>query len=241
SVASAATRPRDSCTRGRCPSPRWRPCSTPVLGSGARPGSVARGLAAALSRRSRSLLPERVESSLAWARPVSSDCRPGATPPAQGRYPTKVALHHRQPQDLTTRRRALPDMAPPRDDQPSTRPLLDKLGVRPGMRVATVGAFLTDFLTPLRSRAAEVVTDPAGCDIVLLAAEDRAQLAQVARLTASLRRDAALWIVRPRGSSAISERETLAAGLEAGLVDVKVVHFSETHSAAKFVYRLRDR
>jgi hypothetical protein len=85
------------------------------------------------------------------------------------------------------------------------------------------------------------VTDPAGCDIVFLAAKDRAQLAQIARLTPSLRRDAALWIVRPRGSSAISERETLAAGLEAGLVDVKVVHFSETHSAAKFVVRLRDR
>ena len=132
-------------------------------------------------------------------------------------------------------------MAPPRDDQPSTRPLLDKLGVRPGMRVATLGAFATDFLIPLRGRAAEVVNDPAGCDIVFLAAEDRAQLAQIARLTASLRRDAALWIVRPRGSSAVSERETLAGGLEAGLVDVKVVHFSETHSAAKFVVRLRDR
>ena len=132
-------------------------------------------------------------------------------------------------------------MTPARDDQPSTRPLQDRLGVRPGMRVATLGAFPPDFLTPLRSRAAEVVTDPAGCDIVFLAAEDRAQLAQIARLTPSLRRDAALWIVRPRGSSAISERETLAAGLEAGLVDVKVGHFSETHSAAKFVVRLRDR
>jgi hypothetical protein len=109
------------------------------------------------------------------------------------------------------------------------------------MRVATLGRFAADFLTPLRGRAAEVVTDPTGCDVVFLAAEDRAQLAQVARLTASLRRDAALWIVRPRGSSAITEREALAAGLEAGLVDVKVVHFSETHSAAKFVVRLKDR
>jgi hypothetical protein len=109
------------------------------------------------------------------------------------------------------------------------------------MRAATLGAFAPDFLTPLRSRAAEVVTDPAGGDIVFLAIEDRAQLARVARVAASLRRDAALWIVRPRGSAAITERETLAAGLEAGLVDVKVVHFSETHSAAKFVYRLRDR
>jgi hypothetical protein len=56
-----------------------------------------------------------------------------------------------------------------------------------------------------------------------------------------LRRDAALWIVRPRGSPLITEREVLAAGLEAGLVDVKVVHFSETHSAARFVFRRADR
>ncbi|MGA9112696.1 MAG: hypothetical protein WB802_02700 [Candidatus Dormiibacterota bacterium] len=132
-------------------------------------------------------------------------------------------------------------MAAARDDQPSTRPLLDKLGVRPGMRVAVLGEFPNDFLTLLRGRAAEVVDGPAGCDIVLLAAEDRAGLAEVESLAADLRHDAVLWIVRPRGSSAITERETRAAGLEAGLVDVKVVHFSETHSAAKFVFRVRDR
>lgn len=109
------------------------------------------------------------------------------------------------------------------------------------MRVATLGAFAADFLAPLRGRAAEVVTDPTGCDVVFLAAEGRAELAKVASLVAVLRHDAALWVVRPRGSSAITEGETRAAGLEAGLVDVKVVHFSETHSAAKFVFRLRDR
>jgi hypothetical protein len=109
------------------------------------------------------------------------------------------------------------------------------------MRVATLGPFAGDFLSSLRCLSAEVVADPAGCDLVFLAAEDRAQLSQVARLAAGLRADAVLWIVRPRGSAAITEMEARAAGLEAGLVDVKVVHFSETHSAAKFVVRLRDR
>ncbi|MGA3184696.1 MAG: hypothetical protein ABSE52_08890 [Candidatus Dormibacteria bacterium] len=132
-------------------------------------------------------------------------------------------------------------MTPPRDDQPSTRPLLDKLGVRPGMRTATLGPFAADFLTSLRARAAEVTGDPAGSDIVFFAAEDRAQLAQVVRVVSTLRHDAALWVVRPRGSSAITEGDTRTAGLEAGLGDVKVVHFSETHSAMKFVFRLRDR
>jgi hypothetical protein len=132
-------------------------------------------------------------------------------------------------------------MAPVRDDQPSTRPLLDKLGVRPGMRVAVLGGFPEDFLTLLRGRAAEVVDDPAGCDMVLLAAEDRTRLSAAARLAAGLRRDGALWIVRPRGSPLITEQETRTAGLKSGLVDVKVVHFSETHSAMRFVVRLRDR
>ena len=126
-------------------------------------------------------------------------------------------------------------------DEPSSRPLLDRLGVRPGMRVATLGDFPAGFLALLRARGAEVTAGPAGCDLVLLAAESRAQLGELAGLVGQLRRDAALWIVRPRGSPLISERETLAAGLEAGVVDVKVVHFSETHSAAKFVFRLRDR
>ena len=56
--------------------------------------------------------------------------------------------------------------------------------------------FPNDFLTLLRGRAAEVVDGPAGCDIVLLAAEDRAGLAEVESLAADLRHDAVLWIVR---------------------------------------------
>ena len=107
---------------------------------------------------------------LAWARVISSDPHAGATPLCAAcnlrrwRSPTGgPSLPAIGPCDLG-------DMPAPRDDQPSKRPLLDKLGVRPGMRVATLGLFAADFLTPLRGRAAEVVTDPAGCDIVFLAA-----------------------------------------------------------------------
>jgi hypothetical protein len=128
-----------------------------------------------------------------------------------------------------------------RRDEPSRRPLLDKLGVRPGVRAAVLGEFPADFLAQLRGRAGEVAAEPDGCDLVFLAAEDRARLGDVPGVVARLRRDAALWIVRPRGSPLITEREVLAAGLAAGVVDVKVVHFSDTHSAAKFVVRRADR
>jgi hypothetical protein len=126
-------------------------------------------------------------------------------------------------------------------DEPSTRPLLDKLGLRPGMRVAVLGDFAAEFRAQLLGRAADVSADPEGCDLIFLAAEDRTQLAKLPGLVARLRRDAALWVVRPRGSPLVTEREVREAGLAAGVVDVKVVHFSETHSAAKFVFRRSDR
>jgi hypothetical protein len=39
----------------------------------------------------------------------------------------------------------------------------------------------------------------------------------------------------PKGSDAISERDVMTAGKAAGLVDVKVVRFSDTHTAEKYV------
>jgi hypothetical protein len=128
-------------------------------------------------------------------------------------------------------------------DQPSTRPLLDKLGVKPGHRVALIGAFDADFVEQLRARGASVsrrvVRD---ADQIYLAAATNKDLARIGALRKSLRKDGSFWVVRPKGpKTMVTEAGTLRAGLEAGLVDVKVVAFSPTHSAAKFVYRLSDR
>ena len=51
----------------------------------------------------------------------------------------------------------------------------------------------------------------------------------------------AIWVVRPKGSKAITESETMAAGKRAGLVDVKVVSFSDAYTAEKFVIPLTAR
>ena len=51
----------------------------------------------------------------------------------------------------------------------------------------------------------------------------------------------ALWVIRPKGHPAISEDDVLQGGRAAGLVDVKVVRFSETHTAGKFVRRKAER
>ena len=48
-------------------------------------------------------------------------------------------------------------------------------------------------------------------------------------------------MIRPKGVKTITEADTMAAGKAAGLVDVKVVKFSETHTAEKFVIRVSER
>jgi hypothetical protein len=52
---------------------------------------------------------------------------------------------------------------------------------------------------------------------------------------------AALWIVYPKGQKDITENDVLAAGRKAGLKDVKVVGFSPTHTALKFVIPVARR
>ncbi|PYR70118.1 MAG: hypothetical protein DMF88_03745 [Acidobacteria bacterium] len=51
----------------------------------------------------------------------------------------------------------------------------------------------------------------------------------------------AIWVIRPKGSQQISESDVMKAGKAAGLVDVKVARFSETHTAEKFVIPVSRR
>ena len=50
-----------------------------------------------------------------------------------------------------------------------------------------------------------------------------------------------MWVVYPKGRTDPSEVDVLEAGKAAGLVDVKVARFSETHTALKFVIPVARR
>lgn len=120
--------------------------------------------------------------------------------------------------------------------------LTDKLGIKPGQKISIVGRFEEKFIDQLHERGAQTSTRLKGdADIVLVAIEHRQELDRLVGIRESLAPDGALWIVRPKGSEAISESEVMAAGKAAGLVDVKVARFSPTHTAEKFVIRLKDR
>jgi hypothetical protein len=125
---------------------------------------------------------------------------------------------------------------------PPTR--LQKIGVRAGQRVAVLGDPDDTFVDELEALGVHVLGRlPAagGLDAVFLAIADRRGLARIPTARRALADAAALWIIRPKGTPAITEAETRQAGLDAGLVDVKVVSFSAAKTAEKFVIPVARR
>ena len=120
---------------------------------------------------------------------------------------------------------------------------LHKLGAKPEWRASAVGVLDQTFLEELRGAVAQLSIGRVlkQSDAIFYGVTKEAELARVDALKASIKPNGALWIVRPKGRPEISERATMAAGKAAGLVDVKVVGFSPTHTAEKFVIPLRAR
>jgi hypothetical protein len=114
---------------------------------------------------------------------------------------------------------------------------LDKLGVKAGMAILAAGAVHEDLFEEVTSRGARLLrrAQAGASDIIFYGADRRVELDRLPQLKRALKQNGALWIIRPKGSQAISESEVMAAGKKAGLVDVKVVSFSPTHTAEKFV------
>jgi hypothetical protein len=119
---------------------------------------------------------------------------------------------------------------------------LDKLGVKPGAVVIVLGVEDDAFAAELAAREAQVLTRLGGeADVVFLGAERRERLEKLVSIQRHLKRDGAIWVIRPRGIDAITERDVMQAGKVAGLVDVKVARFSDTHTAEKFVIPVSRR
>jgi hypothetical protein len=117
--------------------------------------------------------------------------------------------------------------------------VIDKLGVKPGQRVALRGMDADGFAGDLAARGAELVEGDA--DHLFVAVETQGDLAALGELVPLIARNGAVWTVRRKGRKDLTEADVMAAGKAAGLVDVKVVRFSETHTAEKFVIPVADR
>ena len=121
--------------------------------------------------------------------------------------------------------------------------LLDKLGLKPGTTVSVLGVDDEAFLEDLRERTQEVSLGEArpGSDAVFVAINGPEDLDQLAALKRAILPNGAVWAVFRKGRKDFNENDVLRGGLDAGLVDVKVVRFSDTHTASKFVIRKAER
>jgi hypothetical protein len=130
----------------------------------------------------------------------------------------------------------------------SERPLVEKLGIKSGQRIAIVGApsgfpaTLGNLPSGVR-RAREL---RGAIEVIIYFARSRAELTR--RIASSKRAMAPagmLWLCWPKKTSAFESdldgNVVREIGLAAGLVDVKVCAVDADWSGLKFVYRLRDR
>jgi hypothetical protein len=121
---------------------------------------------------------------------------------------------------------------------------VEKLGVKAGMRVGLVGLEDPALIEDIEAQGAtlERSARATGLDIVFFGAKAAADLERMAALGARIQPAGAIWLVRAKGRGApIGETQSMAAAKRAGLVDVKVVSYSETQSAEKYVIPLANR
>ena len=77
--------------------------------------------------------------------------------------------------------------------------------------------------------------------MLVVAIDDRAGLVRLGTLERYLERNGAVWAVFAKGRRELRDVDVIRAGVAAGLVDNKVVRFSETHTAFRFVIPLARR
>lgn len=124
----------------------------------------------------------------------------------------------------------------------STRTLFEKLGVKPGARVSVLGIRDAAFDSGLEQAGADVSRRRRrDSDLIFLAVEDRRDLLRLGQMESSMARNGAVWAVFPRGRKDLRDVDVIQTGVGAGLVDNKVVRFSDTHTALRFVIPLSRR
>ena len=126
----------------------------------------------------------------------------------------------------------------------STRSLMDKLGVKPFHRISVIDVDDVAFWGLLIDRAADSVKGRLrkDSDLIFFAADSLSQLQQLARLKTYLVSNGAIWVVSLKGKAArIKDVDVIAAAKVAGLVDNKVVAYSETHTSLRLVIPVNQR
>jgi Protein of unknown function (DUF3052) len=125
-----------------------------------------------------------------------------------------------------------------------TTPLLDKLGIRPGMRVALIDVTDPDIRSLIGERTTDLTEGwPApDTDVVLLGADSIDDLERLAELATRIRPNGAIWVVSRKGAGrTLRDVDVIDGAKASGLVDNKGASFSVTHTALRLVIPVARR
>lgn len=115
---------------------------------------------------------------------------------------------------------------------------LDKLGVKPGQRIAVLNLEDAAFATDLSGPVTPLPAGEGDLDLLFYGADSEAELAAVETLIPRLAPRGALWVVSLKGPAArVKDLDVFRILRPLGLVDTKVCAFSETRTALRFVRR----
>ena len=125
----------------------------------------------------------------------------------------------------------------------STRTRTEKLGVKPGLRVAVIGLKDPEFMEELKEAGARVSarSGPGPFDMIVLRLDSTSDLPLLLDAKKRIVPNGMLWAVWPKGRKEFREDDIRHFGPQAGLVDVKVMAFSDILSGLKLVIPLALR
>ena len=116
--------------------------------------------------------------------------------------------------------------------------VLDKLGVTTDSTISVINFKDEKFLSDIQKKAGAVTLGKAAkdSDLIFYEANSANEVEQLALLKKYLKPNGGIWVLSLKGKEAtIKDIEVMRIGKKYGLVDNKVVGFSETHTALKFV------
>jgi len=125
----------------------------------------------------------------------------------------------------------------------STRTRTEKLGVKPGVRVAVLGLNDATFLEELKDAGAKVAARKGGgpFEMMIVRLDSSADLKRLAEARRRIVRNGMIWAIWPKGRKEFREDDIRNFGPDAGLVDVKVMSFSNELSGLKLVIPVAQR
>lgn len=120
---------------------------------------------------------------------------------------------------------------------------LDKLGVKPESVVSVLGVDDPSFRDELTNRAPKTSfgRTRAASTVIVYGVDAIPQLDKLTKLRDTITPDGAIWVVWPKGRKELREDDVRRAAKAQGLVDVKVMSFSDTLSGLKLVIPVAQR